>query len=162
MNTVSRRIGVFAYVGIALFLLLIVAGAMMSRHPWSLVCYNCRMCNSTCVLGIDPSGFLSASNVHDPGLYISATNIRLLLPDARAMDANMLVQYEGKSIPVRDVPLKTSTDSSRVVTTVKLRASDAARLCLRCNACAKICAFRAPILEAVHDLRDGSLKGETR
>ena len=141
-----------AYVIIIIFIVIIIVKAVAFGHPWSLSCYVCKKCTSSCVLGIDPSQLLLAANLNDPNLYITANNIRIRANDALAVDSNMIIKFKVHELNLNEALKGNLLTKDDVILTDKLRARDAAKFCIKCNACSKICPFNLPITEVVKEL----------
>ncbi|MFB3814772.1 MAG: 4Fe-4S dicluster domain-containing protein [Terriglobales bacterium] len=138
---------------ICLFLGTMVVNALVTRQPWSLVCYSCKACNSSCVMGIDPQGFVGAALSGDPQVYVYATNIRLPLAKAVAIDPAMTVSVAGRKYTARDAAEKLHLSPDTEVVTYRVKARDAAAACLRCAACERTCVLRLPLLRMIDQLR---------
>lgn len=134
---------------LAAFLVGIVANALASRQPWTLFCYKCKACNSSCILGIDPQGFVDATLAGDPRVYIYATNVRLKLSQAAAIDPNMVIVTGGKTATAYAALHEMHRSPASEVTTYQVQARDAARFCIRCGACERYCVLGLPLLRAI-------------
>ncbi len=139
---------------LAMFLIAIVANALMSRQPWVLFCYKCKACDSSCILGIDPQGFVDAALAGDPRIYIYATNVRLRLSKAADIDPDMIVVAEGRKVTARAALSELHISPAAEVPTYQVRARDAARFCVLCGACERSCVLGLPLLRAIGQLRE--------
>ena len=111
-----------------------------------------KKCTSACIYGIDSSQLLLAANLNDPELYISVTNVRLSAKDALAVDENMIVTYKSHQYRLSEAIKRDVIKPDDIVLTHKLRASDAAKFCIKCRACQKICPLELPIIEVINEL----------
>jgi ferredoxin len=139
---------------LVLFLLAIVANALTSRQPWALFCYKCKACNSSCILGIDPQGFVDAALAGDPHVYIYATNVRLRLSKAAAIDPNMIITVDGRKVAAYAALHELHIAPETEVFTYQVQARNAARFCIRCGACERFCVLGLPLLREINQLRD--------
>lgn len=143
------------------FLIYLCANALYSGYPWSLICYYCKKCNAPCVVGIDPQGFITSSYSNDPNVSMYVTNGRLPLGRAMEVDPSMVVQAEDGRKLSAAVMKGSGVDPGREVLTYRMRAKDAAQLCLSCGACEKACPIGLPISAIVKDLREhGAFRGK--
>jgi heterodisulfide reductase subunit C len=138
---------------LVLFLLAIVANALASRQPWVLFCYNCKACNSSCILGIDPQGFVDAALAGDPRIYIYTTNVRLRLSKAAAIDPNMVITVAGKKVAAHVALNELHVAPDTEVVTYRVQARNAARFCIQCGACERSCVLGLPLLREIDQLR---------
>ncbi|MEN6436952.1 MAG: hypothetical protein ABFD97_00035 [Syntrophobacter sp.] len=138
---------------LVLFLLAIVANALASRQPWVLFCYKCKACNSSCILGIDPQGFVDAALAGDPHVYIYATNVKLQLSKAAAIDPDMIVTAAGKKVSARAALDELHISPATEVVTYQVQARHAAGFCFRCGACERACVLGLPLLREISQLR---------
>ncbi|MEN6438798.1 MAG: hypothetical protein ABFD97_09460 [Syntrophobacter sp.] len=139
---------------LAVFLITIVANALASRQPWVLFCYKCKACDSSCILGIDPQGFVDAALAGDPRVYIYATNVRLRLSKAAAIDPNMVIVTDGGKVTARAALNELRIDPATEIVTYQVQARNAAQFCVRCGACERSCVLGLPLLRAINQLRD--------
>jgi hypothetical protein len=137
-----------------LFVLAMVANSLASRQPWVLCCYKCKACNSSCLLGIDPQGFVDAALSGDPRIYIYTTNVRLRLSKAAAIDPDMVVTAADKQVSARvalnDLHIAPETE----IITYRVQARNAAEFCIRCGACERSCVLGLPLLRQINELRN--------
>jgi len=145
-------INISAYVIIILFLVGIVFKAITFGHPWSLSCYVCKKCTSACIVGIDPSQLLLAANLNDPNLYITVDNLRIKAKDACTIDSSMMVTYNSSDYKLSEALKRGVFKEEDFIFTKKMKAKDAAKFCIKCRACTKICPFNLPIIEVVNEL----------
>jgi ferredoxin len=139
---------------LVLFLLAIIANALASRQPWVLFCYNCKACNSSCVLGIDPQGFVDAALAGDPRIYIYTTNVRLALSKAAAIDPNMVIMVANRKVAAHVALNELHIAPNTEVITYQVQARNAAQFCIRCGACERSCVLGLPLLREINQLRD--------
>ncbi len=139
---------------LALFLLAIVANSLASRQPWVLSCYKCKACNSSCILGIDPQGFIDAALAGDPRIYIYTTNVKQRLSKAVAIDPDMVIMVAGKKVTAHAAlnDLRIAPDTE--VATYQVQARNAAQFCIRCGACERSCVLGLPLLRIISQLRE--------
>ncbi len=139
---------------LVLFVLTIVANSLASRQPWVLSCYKCKTCNSSCILGIDPQGFVDAALANDPRVYIYTTNVRLRLARAVEIDPDMIVIAGGKRVAahaaLEDMRILPETE----VVTYRVQARNAAQFCIKCGACERSCVLGLPLLRLINQMRD--------
>ena len=133
-------------------------GAIRSGYPFSLLCYNCKACDSSCVLGIDPQGFITSSQSGDPDMYILASNIRLNAAEALARDPGMVITVKGRHITIRQAVESGAITTCDEVMSYRMRARDAAHYCVLCAACEKVCPLSLPLLWIIRDLRNQERK----
>jgi len=151
-----QLLNVAAMVVLMLFLGAIVANGFASRQPWSLVCYKCKACNNSCVLGIDPQGFVDAELAGNSQVYIYTTNVRLPLAQAAALDPAMLITVEDRHVTARAALDELHIAPQQEITTYRVQARHAAQFCLRCGACEKECVLGLPLLRIIEKLRNSS------
>ena len=149
---VFQYLNLSAYVIIIIFIAIIILKAVAFGHPWSLSCYVCKKCTSSCVLGIDPSQLLLAANLNDSNLYITVNNIRIRANDALTIDSNMIIKFKEYKLKLNEALKENLLTKDDIILTDKLRAKDAAKFCIKCKACSKICPFNLPITEVVKEL----------
>ncbi len=148
-----RKINLFCYLVIALFLAGSVVASLTSGYPWSIACYNCILCKHTCPIGIDPYGFVKAAISNAPALYIEASSIRLRLGEAVDLDPHLYLKIEGSEVTAQAaLERKIAPDSEVMVS--RMKAKDAAKFCPLCGNCEKPCPITLPIMKIVEDLRD--------
>jgi len=140
---------------LVLFLLAIVANALASRQPWVLFCYKCKACTSSCILGIDPQGFVDAALAGDPRVYIYTTNVRLQLSKAVEIDPDMMVAAAGKKVPAHVALDELHIAPGTEVVTYQVQARHAARFCVRCGACERACVLGLRLLREIDQLCGG-------
>ena len=145
---------VIIYLAIGGYLGVIVYNSLAAHHPWSMACYNCKKCDSVCVLGIDPQGFITAAYSGEPDLYIRANNIKLTVERAMNIDPDMRISLDGKDHVLHEALENGLVSISTEIITSSLRASDAARLCLGCGACERACPLKLPISRIIKDLSE--------
>lgn len=138
---------------LTVFLGLLGGHALANRQPWALTCYNCKACTAACVLGIDPQGFVAAQLANDPDLPIYATNIRLSVQKAQALDPDLEITREGRHLTLRQAVAQFGLRPSDEVVTYRMKARHAAALCLECAACEKACVLELPLLRAIRQLK---------
>jgi hypothetical protein len=136
-----------------LFLGVIVVNGLTSRQPWSLVCYKCKACDNSCVLGIDPQGFVDAALAGNSQIYMYTTNVRLPLATAAAMDPSMLVTVGERHVTALAALNLLHIAPQKEVTTYKVQARHAAQFCLRCGACERQCVLGLPLMRMIEKLR---------
>lgn len=156
MKRALRILNVAAMIILMLFLGTIVVNGLTSRQPWSLVCYKCKACDNSCVLGIDPQGFVDAALAGDPHIYMYATNVRLNLATAVATDPSMLVSIGDHHVTARAALTELHMMPQAEVVTYRVQAQHAAQFCLRCGACEKQCVLGLPLLRMIEKLREPS------
>ena len=151
-KSIFQYINLLGYLLIITFIVIIIFKAVAFGHPWSLSCYVCKKCNSSCILGIDPSQLLLAANLNDSNLYITANNIRIKVNDALVVDSNMIIKFKKQDFKLNEALKESLLTKDDIILTNKLRAKDAAKFCIKCKACSKICPFNLPITEVVKEL----------
>lgn len=151
-KTVFRNLNVSTYVILMLFLGYFIVKSIIFGYPWSLACYACKKCIPTCIYGIDPSQLLLAANMNDPNLYISVNNVRLTAKDACAIDENMTIAYNDEKYSLAGALAENIIKADDYVITNELKAKDAAKFCIRCGACQKVCPLNLPITDIVKEL----------
>jgi len=139
---------------LVLYLLAFIANPLASRQPWVLFCYKCKACNSSCILGIDPQGFVDAALAGDPRVYIYATNVRLRLSKAAAIDPNMVIMVADKKVAAHVALNELHFAPDTEVVTYQVQARNAAQFCIRCGACERSCVLGLPLLREINQLRD--------
>lgn len=144
---------------LVLFVLAIVANALASRQPWALFCYKCKACNASCILGIDPQGFVDAALAGDPRVYIYTTNVRLPLSKAVETDPNMMITTAGRKVSARVALTDLHIAPDTEVITYQVQARDAAQFCIRCGACERSCVLGLPLLREINRLRNLETSG---
>lgn len=137
-----------------LYLLAFIANPLALRQPWVLFCYKCKACNSSCVLGIDPQGFVDAALAGDPRVYIYATNVRLRLSKAAIIDPNMVIMVANKKVTAHVALNELHVAPNTEVVTYQVQARNAAQFCIRCGACERACVLGLPLLREINQLRD--------
>jgi len=148
-----RKINLFCYLVIAVFLAGSVAASLTSGYPWSIACYNCILCKHTCPIGIDPYGFVKAAISNEPDLYIEASSIRLRLGEAAELDPRLSLKVDESEMTVQTALAKGISPDSEV-TVLRMRAKDAAKFCPLCGNCEKPCPVALPIMKIIEDLKD--------
>ena len=151
-KSIFQYINLWGYLLIITFIVIIIFKAVAFGHPWSLSCYVCKKCNSSCILGIDPSQLLLAANLNDSNLYITANNIRIKANDALVVDSNMIIKFKKQDFKLNEALKESLLTKDDIILTNKLRAKDAAKFCIKCKACSKICPFNLPITEVIKEL----------
>ena len=151
-KSIFQYINLLGYLLIITFIVIIIFKAVAFGHPWSLSCYVCKKCNSSCILGIDPSQLLLAANLNDSNLYITANNIRIKANDALVVDSNMIIKFKKQDFKLNEALKESLLTKDDIILTNKLRAKDAAKFCIKCKACSKICPFNLPITEVIKEL----------
>ncbi|MGO9315955.1 MAG: hypothetical protein ACLQBD_31390 [Syntrophobacteraceae bacterium] len=139
---------------LVLYLLAFIANPLAARQPWVLFCYKCKACNSSCILGIDPQGFVDAALAGDAGIYIYATNVRLRLSKADAIDPNMVIMVANKKVTAHAALNELHIAPNTEVVTYQVQARNAAQFCIRCGACERSCVLGLPLLREINQLRD--------
>jgi len=104
-------------------------------------------------LGIDAQGFISAVNANDPDIYILATNVRMSAKKAYDTDPGIILMLNRKKISVKDALGQSLVQPDTEVVTFKMKAKDAAKVCIDCTACEKICPLHLPLLKIIKDLK---------
>ena len=130
-KSIFQYINLLGYLLIITFIVIIIFKAVAFGHPWSLSCYVCKKCNSSCILGIDPSQLLLAANLND---------------------SNMIIKFKKQDFKLNEALKESLLTKDDIILTNKLRAKDAAKFCIKCKACSKICPFNLPITEVVKEL----------
>lgn len=154
---ILNTIGIVLIVG---YLAYLGYNAFRSGYPWALVCYNCKSCNASCILGIDPQGFIEAAYANDPDIYIFATNIRMSLQKAYDMDPAMTLIAGNDIVTAREAIKKRGIPPQTEIITYRMRARDAAKFCLDCGACDKACTIKLPISSIFQYLKKHNKFGE--
>ncbi len=149
-----KKINIFLITIIIVYLGFIGVRAFQSGYPFALICYNCKACDSVCVLGIDPQGFMAASVSNDPNIYIYVTNFRIHAGEAEKMDPDMIIQWNGENISVSSALSRGLVNIDTEVMTFKMRAKDAAAICIECAACERVCPVKLPILDVIRGLKN--------
>lgn len=147
-------LNVACYLAIGVFLAMTVATALESGYPWAVTCYNCMRCRRVCPLGFDPNGFVSAAIADDPHIYISATNVRLQLTEAFALDTSMLLRHVDGRVRTADQWDRLGLRRDTELTVERMQARHAARFCPLCGSCDKSCPIGLPVTKIIEDLRD--------
>ena len=158
VRNTARILNIITYLVIISFIIVIAVKAAASGYPWSLSCYLCKKCASSCILGIDPSQLLLAAHQNNPNLYITANNIRLKSQDACRIDKDMKVLINNDIISVSQALKNKIFNSNDYITSYSMKAKDAARFCIKCRACSRDCPFTLPILDAVDELNKDNNK----
>ncbi|MBI1752799.1 MAG: 4Fe-4S dicluster domain-containing protein [Acidobacteria bacterium] len=146
---------------LTIFLGLLGGHALANRQPWALTCYDCKACGAACALGIDPQGFVAAQLANDPDLPIYATNIRLNVRKALALDPELEITRGERHLPLRQAVTQFGLAPSEEVVTYRMKARHAAALCLECAACEKACVLELPLLRAIRQLKAPQPAGAT-
>jgi ferredoxin len=154
MNRSLVRFNAAIMGALVLFLLAIIANALASRQPWVLFCYNCKACNSSCILGIDPQGFVDAALAGDPRVYIYTTNVRLRLARAVAIDPDMIIMVGNHKVAAHVALDELHVAPDTEVVTYRVQARNAAQFCIQCGACERSCVLGLPLLREINQLRD--------
>jgi ferredoxin len=77
MGSTWKLLNVGAFVALGGHLGSLAVTSISSGHPDSLTCYECRACASPCPWKLDPSGYLVAARVNNPGRRMLAQyNVR--------------------------------------------------------------------------------------
>lgn len=139
---IINTIGIVLIVG---YLAYLAFDAFRSGFPWALVCYNCKKCNESCILGIDPQGFIESAYADDADIYIYATNIRMTLGKAFSIDPAMVLIADDDMITAREALEKRGISPETEIITYRMRARDVAKICLDCGACDRSCPIKLPI-----------------
>jgi L-lactate utilization protein LutB len=147
-------LNVACYLSIAAFLAISLATALQSGYPWAVTCYNCMRCRRVCPLGFDPNGFISAAIVADARIYIPATNVRLQLAEAHALDTSMLLRHVDGRVRTADQWDRLGLGPDTELTVERMQARHAARFCPLCGSCDKSCPIGLPVTKIIEDLRD--------
>ena len=151
------RLNVACYVVILLYVCFVGISAVRSGYPWVVTCYNCGLCRQSCPLGLDPYGFVAAAMADDPGAYMQAVNVKLLPHEARMLDPDMPVATADGRRMKAGALAKGSQAADEEVYVLKMRASLAAKYCILCGNCEKVCPIRLPVLDVIKDLRHGAV-----
>jgi Fe-S oxidoreductase len=151
-----QTLNVSAMVILFIFLGAVIANGFASRQPWALVCYKCKACDNSCILGIDPQGFVDAALAGNPNIYIYTTNVRLPLSSALAMDPAMMVTVGERHVTARSAAEELQLPLQTEVLTYRVQARHAAQLCLRCGACERQCVLGLPLMRIINQLRQPS------
>jgi heterodisulfide reductase subunit C len=130
---------------------LLIVNGLRARQPWAVTCYNCKACTAKCILGIDPQGFVAAALAGNRDIYVYATNIRLQARQAKAMDPDMVVSVGEHRLRASEAVERLGPEAE--VVTYRVRAGDAARLCLDCGACERGCVLGLPLMRMIDQLR---------
>ncbi len=141
---------------LVLFLLAFIANPLVARQPWVLFCYKCKACNSSCILGIDPQGFVDAALAGDARVYIYATNVRLQLSKAAAIDPDMVIMVANEKVPAHVALNELHIAPNTEVVTYQVQARNAAQFCILCGACERSCVLGLPLLREINQLRGQS------
>lgn len=151
---ITLRLNIVCYLILGGFLTLFLVLSFSSGYPWSAICYNCASCSRTCVLGINPNGFVMAAMSDNPDLPITVLNIRLRLEEAARRDPEMILVLPGGTRTTAGEAIAAGTARDLEVTTIKMKARDVAQYCLLCGNCEKDCSVNLPIMTIIEDLRD--------
>lgn len=151
-NKIFNYFNIYANIIIILFIVVILVKAASFRNPWTASCYSCKKCTSVCILGIDPSQFLTAANLNAPNLYIAVNNLRMKASDAADLDSNMNITFNKKELSLSEAFAKKMVTREDIIFTSKLRAKDAAKFCIKCKSCSNLCPLNLPIVEVVKKL----------
>ncbi len=154
MDKLMKKINIFLFTAIVFYLGFIGARAFFSGYPFSLICYNCKSCDSICVIGIDPQGFMAASVADDPDIYIYVTNYRIYAGEAEKLDPDMIIQCNDKKIKVSAALNEGLISRDTEIITYKMKAKDAAKVCIECAACERVCPVKLPILDVIKGLKN--------
>ncbi|MBW1735265.1 MAG: 4Fe-4S dicluster domain-containing protein [Deltaproteobacteria bacterium] len=154
MKKAYLRINIFCYLIIAAFLVVMVTTSLRSGYPWALTCYNCVLCRQACPLGIDPYGFVTAALTSDPDLYVAATNVRLKLKEAFDLDPGMVLRTKNGTTITAARALDEGMGEDREVTVEKMKVKHAARYCVLCGNCEKVCPLNLKVMDIIMELRD--------
>lgn len=162
-SRIARSINTVTAVFLATILMVMIANAALTRHPWAITCYNCKACNLTCPLGLDPSGYVTAALTANPDYMMYATKLRISLEEALQVDPGMIINHRGKQLSAQRALSELGLSPKTEVRVYKMRAKDAAQYDLLCGNCQKTCPINLPIEEIIRDLRKNgrfeSLKG---
>ncbi len=152
----KRKLVIINTIGIVLivgYLAYLAFGAFRSGYPWSLVCYNCKQCNASCILGMDPQGFIESAYANDADIYMYATNIRMTLQKAYDIDPGMTLKAGNDTITAREALESRGIPPEAEIITYRMRARDAAKICLDCGACDKSCPIKLPVSSIIRHLK---------
>lgn len=162
-SRLARSLNTVTAVFLATILMVMIANAALTRHPWTITCYNCKACNLECPLGLDPSGYVTAALTANADYMMYATKIRMSLEEALQVDPGMIIHYQGELLSAQQARSELGLSPTTEVRVYKMRAKDAARYDLLCGNCQKICPINLPVEEIIRDLRTNgrfeSLKG---
>jgi Fe-S oxidoreductase len=164
-----------AYLTLGGFLGGLSISSVLSGHPSSMFCYECRRCATNCPFGWDPSGFLISARANDPDVrMISLVNIEhynrtiggrerdryLTLERLASMDPMMKVKVRLRRGDGHDDPITVRAKDAVGVYTdndlyeiEEMRAKDAAYLCPLCGHCEPPCPVNLPIRTYIRDLK---------
>ena len=152
----KRKLVIINVIGVTLivgYLAYLAFNAFRSGYPWALICYNCKQCNASCILGIDPQGFIASAYANDPDIYIYATNIRMTLQKAYNTDPGMTLKAGNDTITAQEALKLRNIPPETEIITYRMRARDAAKICLDCGACDKACPITLPVSSIINHLK---------
>jgi L-lactate utilization protein LutB len=145
---------IICYLFLAGFLLLFPVLSIVSGYPWALNCYNCSSCSRSCVLGINPTGFISAATTNNPQLVMAVSNVRMKLGEAARLDPEMVIATSDGAQMTAEGAIAVGMLSDMEIMSVKMKAQDAARYCLLCGNCEKDCPVNLTLMNIIKDLKD--------
>ncbi|HNX22711.1 MAG TPA: 4Fe-4S dicluster domain-containing protein [Spirochaetota bacterium] len=154
MKDIIKKINAALFAFIVFYLGFIGFRAFSSGYPFSLICYNCKSCDSVCVIGIDPQGFMAASIVDDPDIYVYVTNYRIYAGEAEKLDPDMIIQTHDRKLSISKALRDGTVTRDSEVITYKMKARHAANICIECAACERVCPVKLPILDVVKGLKN--------
>jgi ferredoxin len=152
-SRIARYINTVTAVFLATILMVMIANAALTRHPWAITCYNCKACNLKCPLGLDPSGYVTAALTANPDYMMYATKVRISLEEALQVDPGMIINHRGRLLTAQKALFELVLPRKTEVRVYKMRAKDAAKYDLLCGNCQKTCPINLPIEEIIRDLR---------
>lgn len=145
---------IVCYLFLAGFLLLFPVLSFVSGYPWVLNCYNCSSCSRSCVLGINPQGFVAAAATNNPQLLMTVTNVRMKLEEAASRDLQMIIAMPDGTRMTAERAIEIGMPSDADIMSVRMTARDAARYCLLCSNCEKDCPVNLKLMNIIKDLKD--------
>ena len=158
VKTFFSRLNVACYAAILLYVGFVAVSALRSGYPWVITCYNCGLCRQSCPLGLDPYGFVAAAMADDPDAAMQAVNVKLLPLEARMLDTSMpLATADGRRFKAGALPADLPADRELYV--LKMKAALAAKYCILCGNCEKVCPIRLPVLDVIKNFRKDTGRG---